>query len=202
MASGAIGAPLMMHCSHRNPSVPGHYTSDMAINDTAVHDVDTLRWLLDDEVAAAAVIMPRRNAGPGARDPMIVLFEMAGGAIVDVEVSVNIAYGYDIRGEIWARPAWPSSPRHGPREARGLLSGRVPTTGASASLRAFDVEFQEWLAPPPQGGPPVPAPGTATPRAVDVADSLHVRTRDCESRRRLVDRRVRLTIEQTRPLSS
>src|SRR4029077_10153927 len=28
--SGAIGAPLMMHCAHRNPSVPPHYTKDMA----------------------------------------------------------------------------------------------------------------------------------------------------------------------------
>ncbi|MEK0086171.1 Gfo/Idh/MocA family oxidoreductase, partial [Benzoatithermus flavus] len=36
VASGAIGAPLLFHSVHRNPSVPSHYTSDMAINDTAV----------------------------------------------------------------------------------------------------------------------------------------------------------------------
>ncbi|MDX6584456.1 MAG: myo-inositol 2-dehydrogenase / D-chiro-inositol 1-dehydrogenase [Solirubrobacterales bacterium] len=29
MGRGDIGAPLMMHVAHRNPSVPGHYTSDM-----------------------------------------------------------------------------------------------------------------------------------------------------------------------------
>ena len=81
--------------------VPGHYTSDMAINDTAVHDVDVARWLLDDEVVATSVLVPRRNRHAGdLRDPMFVLLEMASGAIVDVEVSVNIAYGYDIRGEI------------------------------------------------------------------------------------------------------
>jgi myo-inositol 2-dehydrogenase/D-chiro-inositol 1-dehydrogenase len=28
MGRGDIGAPLMMHVAHRNPSVPGHYTSD------------------------------------------------------------------------------------------------------------------------------------------------------------------------------
>ena len=38
--SGEIGTPLIMHCTHRNPVVPGHYTKDMAITDTAVHDID------------------------------------------------------------------------------------------------------------------------------------------------------------------
>ncbi len=41
LASGAIGAPLMLHSVHRNASVPSHFTEDMAINDTAVHDVRT-----------------------------------------------------------------------------------------------------------------------------------------------------------------
>jgi myo-inositol 2-dehydrogenase/D-chiro-inositol 1-dehydrogenase len=26
VTSGEIGAPLIMHAAHRNPSVPGHYT--------------------------------------------------------------------------------------------------------------------------------------------------------------------------------
>ena len=51
---GEIGAPLMFHSGHRNPSVPGHYTSDMIINDTCVHDVDVARFLLDDEIVAVA----------------------------------------------------------------------------------------------------------------------------------------------------
>ena len=37
IASGAIGAPLLVHCAHRNPTVPPSYSSDMAINDTSVH---------------------------------------------------------------------------------------------------------------------------------------------------------------------
>ena len=76
----------------------------MAINDTAVHDVDVARWLLDDEVIATSVLAPRRNRHAGdLRDPLFVLFEMSSGAIVDIEVSVNIQYGYDIRGEIIGR---------------------------------------------------------------------------------------------------
>ena len=112
VTSGAIGAPLMMHASHRNPDVPGHYTADMAINDTAVHDVDVARWLLDDEVIATSVLAPRRNRHAGdLRDPLFVLFEMSSGAIVDIEVSVNIQYGYEFAAKSSGRMARSNSPK-------------------------------------------------------------------------------------------
>src|SRR5919107_200034 len=99
--SGDIGAPLMVHSAHRNPSVPGYYTKESAISDTAVHEIDAVRWLLGEEIVATTVLTPRRNRHGGElQDPLIVLFETESGVIVDVEVSVNIRYGYDIRGEV------------------------------------------------------------------------------------------------------
>jgi myo-inositol 2-dehydrogenase/D-chiro-inositol 1-dehydrogenase len=148
VASGAIGAPLFFHSAHRNASVPSHYTSDMAINDTAVHDIDTARWLLDDEVVATQVITPRRNSrGGDLRDPLFVLFEMASGALVDVEVSVNIAYGYDIRGEISGETGAAALAESNPIVVKreGAFSGRVPADWRERFIRAYDIEFQEWL---------------------------------------------------------
>ena len=99
--SGDIGAPLLMHCAHRNPSVPRHYPKEMAITDTAVHEIDMVRWMFDEEIAAARVLVPRRSSNGGElQDPLLLLLEMASGVLVDVEVSVNIRYGYDIRGEV------------------------------------------------------------------------------------------------------
>ena len=70
--SGDIGTPLMMHSGHRNPSVPGHYTREMAITDTAVHDIDTARWLLGEEIVAAQVLKPRQNSlGGDLEDPLL-----------------------------------------------------------------------------------------------------------------------------------
>src|SRR6476646_7959407 len=35
---GSIGAPLLMHCAHRNPSVPPYgFTTEMIITDSAIH---------------------------------------------------------------------------------------------------------------------------------------------------------------------
>ena len=151
--SGEIGAPLMFHSGHRNPTVPGHYTSDMIINDTCVHDVDIARFLLDDEIVAARVLTARKNslAGEHLTDPVLFVFEMAGGALVDVEASINIQYAYDIRGEVVGergtvelaetnhvvvKSATPSGGRFG---------GRVPDDWRERFLRAYDTEFAEWI---------------------------------------------------------
>lgn len=152
---GSLGVPLMVHSVHRNASVPeGLYTSDMPLNDTLVHDADISRWLLDDEVAAVEVRVPRRSSrGQDLRDPVLVLLHMHSGAIVDVEISVNIGYGYDIRGEVSCekgvaalpnRPATLISDRHGVRQA-------IPVDWRERFIDAYDQEFREWIVAAGQG---------------------------------------------------
>ena len=146
--SGEIGAPLMMTSGHRNPSVPGHYTSDMAIVDTAVHDIDIARWLLDDEIAETMVIKPRQNSRGGElHDPLMIILRMRGGALVNIETSVNIAYGYDIRGEIVGETGVATIAESNAVvvKTKGSFSGRVPEDWRERFIRAYDVELQEWL---------------------------------------------------------
>jgi myo-inositol 2-dehydrogenase/D-chiro-inositol 1-dehydrogenase len=70
--SGQIGARLIFQSGHRNPSVPGYYTANNALTDTAVHDIDIARYLLDDEPVAISVKAPRRNSrGGGLADPLL-----------------------------------------------------------------------------------------------------------------------------------
>jgi myo-inositol 2-dehydrogenase/D-chiro-inositol 1-dehydrogenase len=145
---GTLGAPLLYHSAHRNASVPETWTSDMLLNDTLVHDADISRWLLGDEVTGVEVRVPRRNRrGKDLRDPTFVLLHIASGAIVDVEISVNIAYGYDIRGEVSCeegvaslpnRPAPVVSDRHGIRQA-------IPEDWRERFIEAYDQEFREWI---------------------------------------------------------
>ena len=99
---GEIGAPLLVHCAHRNPSVHDFFDSAMIITDSAVHEIDVTRWLLGEEITRATVLTPRATsrARPGLRDPQLLLFETAGGRIVDVEAFVSAGYAYDIRCEV------------------------------------------------------------------------------------------------------
>jgi len=149
IARGEIGAPLMFHSAHRNATVPGHYVSDMIINDTCVHDVDVARFLLDSEIVATRVIKPRRNshASDHLTDPLFILFEMASGAVVDVEASINIQFGYDIRGEVVGESGTVELAETAKVIVKrdGRYSGRVPEDWRERFVRAYDLELQEWI---------------------------------------------------------
>lgn len=156
--SGALGAPLMVHCAHRNASVPESYTSRMAAQDTAVHEIDVLRWLLDDEFVSAQVVIPRatRNRLPHLQDPQILCFETANGVRIDLEVFVNCRYGYDIQCETVGEEGLvrlPDPAAVGVRTA-GLHSSGVLQDWKGRFAEAFDTEFREWVASVAAGDEP------------------------------------------------
>jgi myo-inositol 2-dehydrogenase / D-chiro-inositol 1-dehydrogenase len=97
-----IGAPVLAHCAHRNPSVPPTFDTEMTLTDSLVHDIDAARWLLGEEFVEVTVLAPRPSphALAGVGDPLIVLLRTESGRHVDVECFVNARYGYDIRCEI------------------------------------------------------------------------------------------------------
>jgi myo-inositol 2-dehydrogenase/D-chiro-inositol 1-dehydrogenase len=153
--TGTIGLPLMMHCTHRNPSVPSYYDSDSLITDTAVHEIDMVRWLFGEEIVATATLSPRQSRNGGdLPDPVILLLEMASGILVDVEISVNIRYGYDIRGEVVGENGTAALGEASPITLRlnGGIVNRVPTDWRERFIRAYDVEFQEWIDAVRSGG--------------------------------------------------
>jgi myo-inositol 2-dehydrogenase/D-chiro-inositol 1-dehydrogenase len=138
----------MMHCAHRNASVPSFYEKEMAITDTAVHEIDMVRWMFDSEITAASVLIPRKSGNGGdLQDPLFLLLEMANGVLVDVEISVNVRYGYDIRGEILGENGTAALGSLSPVSVRvsGRVSDPVPADWRERFIAAYDVEFQEWI---------------------------------------------------------
>ncbi len=99
---GFIGEPLMIRCAHRNPSSADLYTTDMAVTDTFIHEIDVLHWLVNDDYVSARVAFPKktRNALPHLRDPQVITLETRGGILITTEIFVNCKYGYDIQCEI------------------------------------------------------------------------------------------------------
>ena len=156
LQTGRIGEPLMYHAAHRNASVPPDlYTSEMAISDTMVHDIDVARWLLDDEVNSVRVFVGKRNSvGGDLRDPIFVVMEMAGGALATVEISVNIGYGYDIRGELSGETGTIELAESNPVivKAGDGFAGRVPVDWRERFIEAYDVEVAEWIKAASAGG--------------------------------------------------
>src|SRR6266508_4542754 len=146
--SGEIGAPLIYYSGHRNPDVPATYTREMAIVDTAVHDFDVTRWLLGEEFVAIRVLPAKQNSlGQGLQDPLLMIVETQSGVLVNVETSVNIRYGYDIRGEVVGETGTAALADRNLVDLRraGVRSGRVPADWRERFTAAFDTEVQEWI---------------------------------------------------------
>jgi myo-inositol 2-dehydrogenase/D-chiro-inositol 1-dehydrogenase len=156
--AGELGAPLMMHCAHRNASVPSFYQKEMAITDTAVHEIDMVRWMFGTEIVAARVLVPRKSRNGGdLQDPLLLILEMADGVLVDVELSVNIRYGYDIRGEVVGENGTAALGALSPLEVRreGRLGTPVPADWRERFIAAYDIELQEWVHALALGGRPL-----------------------------------------------
>jgi myo-inositol 2-dehydrogenase/D-chiro-inositol 1-dehydrogenase len=148
VTDGVIGAPLIYYSGHRNPSVPSHYTKDMAIVDTAVHDFDVTRWLLDEEFTSIQVLAAKPNSlGADLQDPLLMVLRTESGVLVTVETSVNIRYGYDIRGEVIGESGTAALADRGPVVVRrdNQVSTAVPVDWRERFVAAYDTELQEWV---------------------------------------------------------
>jgi myo-inositol 2-dehydrogenase/D-chiro-inositol 1-dehydrogenase len=153
IASGEIGEPLVVHCAHRNASVPPHFTSEMMINDSVVHEVDVARFLLGEEIAAVTVLRPKatRHAVAGQSDPLLVVFEMASGRIVDVECFVSTGVAYEVRTEVVAEDGSAMiGLDQGLVRLTGSPAGATRSTGIAPDFRvrfglAYDIEVQRWV---------------------------------------------------------
>jgi myo-inositol 2-dehydrogenase/D-chiro-inositol 1-dehydrogenase len=100
LGRGTIGRPLMFHCFHRNVAAPAWFTADMAITNSAPHEFDIARFILDEDFASISVFRPVAPdpAKPGA--PVFMVVETAGGQLVTFEINNNAAYGYEVLGEL------------------------------------------------------------------------------------------------------
>ncbi|MGI8752990.1 MAG: Gfo/Idh/MocA family protein [Acidimicrobiales bacterium] len=149
LVTDRIGRPLMLHCTHRNAGgeQPPHDT--MLISQSAVHEIDIARWLLDEELVAVTVHKPRRGThSRGTQDPLFLVFESASGVLVDVEVFASAGYGYDVRCEAVADSGTvsldappPTVLRSGGSEARS-----VPADWRPRFAEAYRRQLQDWVA--------------------------------------------------------
>ncbi len=146
---GEIGEPLMLHCAHRNPTVPENYTTDMAITNTLIHELDVLRWLTEDDYKSVQVVFPRSTSKTHGklRDPQVVLFETRKGIRIDVEIFVNCAYGYDIQCEVVGEAGIAKLPEPSAVQMRksANLSTAILTDWKDRFIDAYDVELQAFI---------------------------------------------------------
>ena len=150
IADGGLGKPLMVHCAHRNPAVGDHFNSEFMIRDSVVHEVDSARFLLGEELTSVEVIRgaSTSNAPHGVHDPILVIFETESGALVTVESFVRTGVAYEVRTEVVGEKG---SAMIGldvglvRKSAPGTWGGQITPGFRERFGQAYDTEFQQWV---------------------------------------------------------
>jgi myo-inositol 2-dehydrogenase/D-chiro-inositol 1-dehydrogenase len=100
LREGALGRAVMMHNFHRNVSAPANFTGLMAITNSAPHEFDVARFVLDTDYSSISAFQPGGVDASRAGAPVFMVLETSGGQLVNIEINNNAAYGYDVRGEL------------------------------------------------------------------------------------------------------
>jgi myo-inositol 2-dehydrogenase/D-chiro-inositol 1-dehydrogenase len=154
---GTIGIPLVIHCIHRNPSVPKTFHTRQTLTDTVIHEIDIARWLLGEEIVSVALEKPRHQPSVSHQlaDPLLVRLEARSGARVDVEVFANAGYGYDVRCEVLGSKGYvamgPSA--HELVTAESAAEQGFPADWLARFRPAYDAEIRSWVDSLHDGGP-------------------------------------------------
>jgi myo-inositol 2-dehydrogenase/D-chiro-inositol 1-dehydrogenase len=150
------GAPILVHAAHRNPAVPEAYVTPMAIHDTMIHEIDVFRWLLNDDYVSARVLYPRNAARSHSklRDPQVVVLETQKGVLIDVEIFVNCAYGYDIQCEVVGEEGTARLPEPMTVDMRlgAQRQSSILTDWKDRFVASYDVELNDFIGAASQGG--------------------------------------------------
>ncbi|MEU6260778.1 Gfo/Idh/MocA family oxidoreductase [Streptomyces sp. NPDC047043] len=148
LAAGVCGASLLLHCVSRGVSSAPGATDEFSITGSAIHEFDTVPWLLNSPITEASWHAPRAtSAATGLQDPQLMLLRTADGALTTLEVFLNAGYGYDVRCEV-----------AGERGTLALAnparlvadSARARSVGHPADWRprfadAYRLELQAWI---------------------------------------------------------
>lgn len=146
---GKFGAPMVIKCTHRADGVSEDYTTAMAVTDTAIHEIDVLPWLVNDEWDEVQCIMPKSSskAHKALKDPQVMLLKTKGGIVTVLEVNVNCGFGYDINCEVVCENGVMNLPCPSFPTVRfdHNVSTKIEDNWILRFIDSYDVEMQDWV---------------------------------------------------------
>ncbi len=101
IASGKYGKVLQIRCTSRNVSSPTATTA-MLLTNVAVHEIDIIRWLLEEEIVSVGVNFAKTTskANPNLSDPISVNCHTESGVLATIDICANSTYGYEVGMEV------------------------------------------------------------------------------------------------------
>ncbi len=148
VTSGRIGRPLFFRGYHTNTSQDGlPRTLDDVVVNSAVHDIHSARWLLDDEATEVFIQhIPWNPNDPTTCRLVTVQIRFARGGLAFIEMNADAGYGYEVTAAVVGE--------QGAVESQALASPAVRIGGVRSQTvdpdwlvrfnTAYTREIQAW----------------------------------------------------------
>src|SRR5215204_6055810 len=147
--SGDIGHPVLFKGTHRNAdALPGTSSESILVN-SAVHDLDSARWMLGQEIEEVYVHGTNTPAASDGEvlDLQVIQLKLGGGCLANIEVYVNAGYGYEVDLEVVGDEGTIHiAPANAPELRKQRYAGH-PVEGdwLERFPAAYVLEMQRWI---------------------------------------------------------
>src|SRR2546421_6089999 len=149
VAAGKIGRPILFKGLHRNPMILPYLPGGGVVTNSAIHDIDSTRWLLGQEITEVYVrgVRTHTSFSDETRDMLLLQMALSGECLATAEVSVAVEYGYEVSAEIVGERGAALTMQPGDvlvrsREARSVA---VPKNHLARFQEAYIPELTEWV---------------------------------------------------------
>ena len=149
VASGVVGEPVLFKGWHRNLDQEPGIDSEAVIRNSSIHDLDSARWFLGEEIEEVYVrgMNTAPKLGEDVLDLQLVQFSTTGGRLGTIETNVVSGYGYEVGVElVGALGTVQTAPPKGAVVRRDhAASQRVEYDWLQRFHEAYVIELQHWV---------------------------------------------------------
>lgn len=148
--SGDLGRPILYKGWHRNRSVDNRrLTNEQILLNSAIHEFDSIRWLLGEEVSRIYVtgVNTDPDLGTDLFDLITVHVSLSGDCIANFDVYMSAGYGYEIGFELIGQKgtATIGPPGHPFYRADLNYTSTVESHWLGRLKQAYLSEVQAWV---------------------------------------------------------
>lgn len=146
VGSEEIGRPLLFKGVHRNVAPGPGATTASVVRNSAVHDFDSARWMLGQEIEAVHALGSATDPASGVLDLQTFHLTFSGGTLATIEVFVAAGYGYEVAVEIVGeRGTVGTAPHDAPIVSRhGSIGQEADADWLVRFEEAYVMELRRW----------------------------------------------------------
>jgi myo-inositol 2-dehydrogenase/D-chiro-inositol 1-dehydrogenase len=167
---------LLVHCTSRTAAAGPGTSSESAITNSAIHELDIIPWLLSSPVTEVSWQAGRssRHSTGDLTDPSFMLLRAADGTLATLELFLNAQYGYTTQCEVVSERGTAALPDPAALaiQQEGQRRSDIPADWRPRFTDAYRLQLQAWISALEHGQPAPLATGEDGLRASQIAQAM------------------------------